>query len=260
MPSPLPSPITGAAPSGPGRPGTRSSMVSGWPSLSLSCADAPGVGATGVGGTERAGGWLSTARAGKPGAWFWATSWMAALPLVGAAEATATAWPLATGVANVSVTVLAAASPATVRTALGCPSTDTVKSPGAGLWVSSRWFASLKLSTNWSPLTWGAAAPVVINAGGVVSGVSLFTAWPLKLAASLPAVSCTTLAVGGLVELTPDWFPLSTGRLRVSVMVLFAAFTLALSTVMGVLSGLVLVTVKPALPVRAAGSRLLAPL
>src|SRR6218665_720723 len=49
--------------------------------------------------------------------------------------------------------------------------------------------------------------------------------------------------------------PLSTGRLRVSVMVLFAAFTLALSTLMGVLSGLVLVTVKPALPVRAAGTR-----
>src|SRR6218665_190447 len=204
MPSPLPSPITGPAPSGPSRPGTRSSMVSGWPSLSLSCADtpgvgAPGVGATGVGGTEMAGVWLSTARAGKPGAWFWATSWMAALPLVGAAEGTGTAWPFATGGANVSVTVLAAASTATVRTALGCPSTDTVKSPGAGLWVSSRWFASLKLSTNWSPLTWGAAAPVVINAGGVVSGVSLFTAWPVKLAASLPAVSCTTLPVVGLV-------------------------------------------------------------
>src|SRR6218665_1301284 len=124
---------------------------------------------------------------------------MGGLVFVGGAEATATAWPLATGVANVSVTVLAAASTATVRTALGCPSTDTVKSPGAGLWASSRWFASLKLSTHWSPVTWGAAAPVVINAGGVVSGVSLFTAWPVKLAASLPAVSCTTLPLVGLV-------------------------------------------------------------
>src|SRR6218665_1402455 len=48
----------------------------------------------------------------------------------------------------------------------------------------------------------------------------------------------------------------STARLRVSVTVLFAAFTLALLTVMGV--PVTLVTVKPALPVRAAGSRLFA--
>src|SRR6218665_1430900 len=104
----------------------------------------------------------------------------------------------------------------------------------------------------------GAEVPVVISAGGVVSGVSGFTAWSVKLAASLPAASCTTLPVGGLVELTLTCSRLSAARLRVSVTVLFAALTLALLTVMGGLSGLALVTVKPALPVRAAESRLLA--
>src|SRR6218665_3482796 len=104
----------------------------------------------------------------------------------------------------------------------------------------------------------GAEVPVVISTGGVVSGVSVFTAWSVKLAASLPAVSCTTLPVVGLVQLTLTCSRLSTGRLRVSVMVLFAALTLAPLTVMGVLAGLGLVTVKPALPVRAAGCRLLA--
>src|SRR6218665_3325349 len=121
-----------------------------------------------------------------------------------------------------------------------------------------RLLAPLELSTSSRALTFGAEVPVVISAGGVVSGGSAFTAWPVKLAASLPAVSCTTLPLVGLVELTLTCSPLSTGRLRVSVMVLFAALTLALSTVMGVLPGLVLVTVKPALPVRAAGFRLLA--
>src|SRR6218665_675100 len=111
---------------------------------------------------------------------------------------------------------------------------------------------------SWVPLTLGAEVPVVISARGVVSDVSLFTAWPVKLAASLPAVSCTTLPLVGLGELTLTCSPFSTGRLRGRVMVLFAALTLALSTVMGVLPGLVLVTVKPALPVRAAGFRLLA--
>src|SRR6218665_4042022 len=113
------------------------------------------------------------------------------------------------------------------------------------------------LSTNSRPLTLGAAVPVVISAGGVVSGVSVFTVWSVKLAASLPAASCTTLPVVGLVELALTCARLSTGRVRVGVMVLFAAFTLALLTVMGVLPGLVLVTVKPALPVSAAGSRAL---
>src|SRR6218665_1262483 len=114
------------------------------------------------------------------------------------------------------------------------------------------------LSTNSRPLTLGAAVPVEISTGGVVSGVSVFTAWSVKLSASLPAASCTTLPVVGLVWLTLTCSRLSTARLRVSVMVLFAALTLALVTAMGVLPGLALVTVKPALPVRAAGSRLLA--
>src|SRR6218665_836943 len=113
---------------------------------------------------------------------------------------------------------------------------------------------------SWVRLTLGAEVPVVISARGVVSRVSVFTVWPVKLAASLPAASCTTLPLVGLGGLTLTCSPLSSGRLRVSVMVLFAAFTLALLTVMGVLPGLVLVTVKPASPVRAAGFRLLAPL
>src|SRR6218665_2574974 len=62
-----------------------------------------------------------------------------------------------------------------------------------------RLLGSVSLSTSWVPLTLGAASPVVISAGGVVSGVSLFTDWSVKLAASLPAASCTTLPVAGLV-------------------------------------------------------------
>src|SRR6218665_505852 len=122
--------------------------------------------------------------------------------------------------------------------------------------AGARLLASVYLRTSSRPLTLGAAVPVVISAGGVVSGVSVFTVWSVKLAASLPAASCATLPVGGLVWLTLTCSRLSRGRLRVSVMVLFAAFTLALLTVMGV--PVTLVTVKPALPVRAAGSRLLA--
>src|SRR6218665_1166585 len=102
----------------------------------------------------------------------------------------------------------------------------------------------------------GAELPVVISTGDVVSGVSLLTAWPAKSTASLPAASCATLPVVGLVELTLPCSRFSTARLRVSVMVLFTALTLALLTVMGV--AVALVTVKPALAVRAAGSRLLA--
>src|SRR6218665_1006638 len=97
-----------------------------------------------------------------------------------------------------------------------------------------------------------------ISTGGVVSGVALVTDWSVKLAASLPAASCTTLPLPGLAELTLTCSRLCTGRLRVSVTVLFAASRLALLTLMAALSGLALVTVKPALPVRAAGSRLLA--
>src|SRR6218665_810339 len=104
----------------------------------------------------------------------------------------------------------------------------------------------------------GVTRKEMISTGGVVSGVSLFTDWSVKLAASLPAASCTTLPLVGLVELTLTCSPLSTGRLGVSVRVLFAALTLARLTVMGVMPGLALVTVKPALPVRSAGSRLLA--
>src|SRR6218665_1033344 len=124
--------------------------------------------------------------------------------------------------------------------------------------AGSRLLASVYLSTSWVPLTLGAEVPVVISAGGVVSGVSVFTAWSVKSTAPLPAASCTTLPVEGLGWLTLSCSRLSTARLSVSVTVLFAALTLALLTVMGVLPGLALVTVKPALPVRAAGSRLLA--
>src|SRR6218665_3792909 len=65
--------------------------------------------------------------------------------------------------------------------------------------AGSRLLAPLELSTSWVPLTLGAEVPVVISARGVVSGVSLFTAWPMKLAESLPAASCTTLQLAGLV-------------------------------------------------------------
>src|SRR6218665_2812009 len=75
----------------------------------------------------------------------------------------------------------------------------TVKPPFPVRAAGSRLLASVLLSTSWMPLTLGAAVPVLITAGGVVSGVSLFTAWPVKLAASLPAASCTTLPVVGLV-------------------------------------------------------------
>src|SRR6218665_313832 len=122
--------------------------------------------------------------------------------------------------------------------------------------AGSRLWASVYVRTSWVPLTLGAEVPVVISTGDVVSGVSLLTAWPAKSTASLPAASCTTLPVVGLVLVTLTCSRFSTARLRVSVMVLFAALTLALLTVMGV--PVTLVTVKPALPVRAAGSRLLA--
>src|SRR6218665_915540 len=89
-----------------------------------------------------------------------------------------------------------------------------------------------------------------ISTGGVVSGVALVTDWSVKLAASLPAASCTTLPFPAFAYLTLPCSRWSTGRLRVSVPVLFAAFTLALLTLMAALSGLALVTVKPALPVR----------
>src|SRR6218665_268365 len=65
--------------------------------------------------------------------------------------------------------------------------------------AGSRLLASVELSTNSRPLTLGAAVPVVISAGGVVSGVSVCAVWSVKLAASLPAASCTTLPVVGLV-------------------------------------------------------------
>src|SRR6218665_1571875 len=124
--------------------------------------------------------------------------------------------------------------------------------------AGSKLLASVELSTSWVPLTLGAEVPVVISTGDVVSGVSLLTDWSVKSTASLPAVSCTTLPVAGLVYLTLTCSRFSTARLKVSVTVLFAALMLALLTVMGVLSGLALVTVKPALPVRVAGFRLLA--
>src|SRR6218665_23217 len=64
-----------------------------------------------------------------------------------------------------------------------------------------RLLAPLQLSTSSRALTFGAEVPGGISAGGggVVSGVWVFTVWPVKLAASLPAVSCTTLPLVGLV-------------------------------------------------------------
>src|SRR6218665_1080829 len=69
--------------------------------------------------------------------------------------------------------------------------------PGRG--AGSRLLASVELMTSSRPLAMGAEVPGVIGHGGVVSGVSVFAAWSVKLAASLPAASCTTLPVVGLV-------------------------------------------------------------
>src|SRR6218665_3504160 len=181
------------------------------------------------------------------------------LPVAGLVSLTLTCSRFSTARLSVSVTVLFAALTMAPVTVMGVPVTLVTEKPALpGGAPGSSLLPSVELSTSWVPLTLGAVLPVMISTGGVVSGVLLFTAWPVKSSALLPKASCTTLPVVGLVYLTLTCSRFSTGRLRVSVMVLFAAFTLALLTVMGVLPGLVLVTVKPALPVRAAGSRLLA--
>src|SRR6218665_1124568 len=96
--------------------------------------------------------------------------------------------------------VLFAALTLALLTVMGVPVTLVTVKPALPVrQAGSRLLASVKMSASWVPLTLGAEVPVVISAGGVVSGVSLLTAWSVKLAASLPTASCTTLPVVGLV-------------------------------------------------------------
>src|SRR6218665_2904778 len=90
-------------------------------------------------------------------------------------------------------------APLTVMGVLPGLALVTVKPALPGRAARSRLLASVYLSTSGVPLTLGTEVPLVISTGGVVSGVSLFTVSSVKLAASLPAASCTTLPLVGLV-------------------------------------------------------------
>src|SRR6218665_1367033 len=86
----------------------------------------------------------------------------------------------------------------TLMAALSGLALVTVKPALPGRAAGSRLLASVYMRHNCVLLTLGTEVPVVISTGGVVSGVSLFTAWPVKLAAALPAASFTTLPLVGL--------------------------------------------------------------